>query len=149
MQIGPYGRVIIKKSESILKSSACVIPKVFLFFVLFFVLASPLISLPAAAFDIYIPGKKNFKLTDKSAQNSVTETKTWLNDDHHVVLHFTDLFGLPEAGVPESAMNEETAVNVLKKRMTRFGTKAKNLWVAQNTRALNEQLRLLKQQQGR
>ena len=74
------------------------------------VLVSPMISFPAVAFDIYIPGKKEFKLTDKSGSNSVTETKTWLEEDHHVVLHFMDLFGLPELGVPEGAMKEETAV---------------------------------------
>ncbi len=74
------------------------------------VLVSPVISFPAVAFDIYISGKKEFKLTDKSRSNSITETKTWLEEDHHVVLHFMDLFGLPEAGVPEGSMKEETAV---------------------------------------
>ena len=74
------------------------------------VLISPMISFSAAAFDIYIPGKKEFKLTDKGSSNYVTETKTWLEKDYHVVLHFMDLFGLPEPGVPEGAMKEETAV---------------------------------------
>ena len=74
------------------------------------VLVSPMISFPAVAFDIYISGKKEFRLTDKGSSNSVTETKTWLEEDHHVVLHFMDLFGLPEAGVPEGSMKEETAV---------------------------------------
>ena len=74
------------------------------------VLVSPMISFPAVAFDIYIPGKKEFKLTDKSGSNFVTETKTWLEEDHHVVLHFMDLFGLQDAGVPEGSMKEETAV---------------------------------------
>jgi len=69
-----------------------------------------MISFPAVAFDIYIPGKKEFKLTDKGGSNSFTETKTWLKEDHHVVLHFMDLFGLPEPGVPVGAMKEETAV---------------------------------------
>lgn len=68
-----------------------------------------MISFSAVAFDIYIPEKKEFKLTDKSGSNSVTETKSWLEEDHHVVLHFMDLFGLPEAGVPEGSMKEETA----------------------------------------
>ena len=74
------------------------------------VLVSPLVSFSAVAFDIYIPGKKEFKLTDKGSSNSYTETKTWLEQDHHIVLHFMDLFGLPLAGVPEGAMKEETAV---------------------------------------
>ena len=74
------------------------------------ILVSPMISFSAAAFDIYIPGKKEFKLTDKGGSNSVTETKTWLEEDHHVVLHFMDLFGLQDAGVPEGSMKEETAV---------------------------------------
>ena len=74
------------------------------------VLVSPLVSFSAVAFDIYISGKKEFRLTDKGSSNSVTETKTWLEEDHHVVLHFMDLFGLPEAGVPEGSMKEETAV---------------------------------------
>ena len=74
------------------------------------VLVSPLVSFPAVAFDIYIPGKKEFKLTNKGGSNSYTETKTWLEQDHHIVLHFMDLFGLPLAGVPEGAMKEETAV---------------------------------------
>ena len=74
------------------------------------VLVSSLVSFSVAAFDIYIPGKKEFKLTDKGGGNSHTETKTWLEEDHHVVLHFMDLFGLPEPGVPDGAMKEETAV---------------------------------------
>ena len=74
------------------------------------VLVSPMISFSAVAFDIYIPGKKEFKLTNKGGSNSYTETKTWLEQDHHIVLHFMDLFGLPEPGVPEGAMKEETAV---------------------------------------
>ena len=74
------------------------------------VLVSPLVSFSALAFDIYIPGKKEFKLTNKGGSNSYTETKTWLEQDHHIVLHFMDLFGLPLAGVPEGAMKEETAV---------------------------------------
>ena len=74
------------------------------------VLVSPLVSFSAVAFDIYIPGKKEFKLTDKGGGNSHTETKTWLEENHHVVLHFMDLFGLPEPGVPAGAMKEETAV---------------------------------------
>ena len=74
------------------------------------VLVSPLVSFSALAFDIYIPGKKEFKLTNKGGSNSYTETKTWLEEDHHVVLHFMDLFGLQDAGVPEGSMKEETAV---------------------------------------
>ena len=74
------------------------------------VLVSPLVSFSALAFDIYIPGKKEFKLTNKGGSNSYTETKTWLEEDHHVVLHFMDLFGLPDPGVPAGAMKEETAV---------------------------------------
>ena len=74
------------------------------------VLVSPLVSFSALAFDIYIPEKKEFKLTNKGGSNSYTETKTWLEQDHHIVLHFMDLFGLPLAGVPEGAMKEETAV---------------------------------------
>ena len=74
------------------------------------VLVSPLVSFSALAFDIYIPEKKEFKLTNKGGSNSYTETKTWLEQDHHIVLHFMDLFGLPEPGVPEGAMKEETAV---------------------------------------
>ncbi len=69
-----------------------------------------MISFPTVAFDIYISGKKEFKLTNRGRSNSITETKTWLEEDHHVVLHFMDLFGLPEAGVPEGSMKEETAV---------------------------------------
>ena len=72
------------------------------------VLVSPLVSFPAVAFDIYIPGKKEFKLTNKGGSNSYTETKTWLEQDHHFVLHFMDLFGI--GTIPEGAMNEETAV---------------------------------------
>jgi len=74
------------------------------------VLVSPIINFSAAAFDIYIAGKKEFKLTEKGGSNSYTETKTWLEQDHHIVLHFMDLFGLPSAGVPAGAMKEETAV---------------------------------------
>ena len=74
------------------------------------VLVSPLVSFSALAFDIYIPEKKEFKLTNKGGSNSYTETKTWLEEDHHIVLHFMDLFGLESAGVPEGAMKEETAV---------------------------------------
>ena len=74
------------------------------------VLVSPLVSFSALAFDIYIPGKKEFKLTNKGSSNSYTETKTWLEQDHHIVLHFMDLFGLPQSGVPVGAMKEETAV---------------------------------------
>ena len=74
------------------------------------VLVSPLVSFSALAFDIYIPEKKEFKLTNKGGSNAYTETKTWLEQDHHIVLHHMDLFGLPSAGVPEGAMKEETAV---------------------------------------
>ena len=88
---------------------SCILVKL-LRIILCVVLISPLVSYSAVAFDMYLPGKKEFKLTDKGGSNSVTETKTWLEEDHHVVLHFTDLFGLPEAGVPEGSMSEETAV---------------------------------------
>ena len=101
-----YQLAIIKKFRSALSCISVNLLRA----ILCVVLVSPMISFPAVAFDIYIPGKKEFKLTDKSGSNSVTETKTWLEEDHHVVLHFMDLFGLPEAGVPEGSMKEETAV---------------------------------------
>ena len=66
-------------------------------------------SYSANAFDIYIPQKGEFKLTDKGGGNYVTETKTWLDDDYHVVLHFMDMFGLPDT-IPDDTMNEEKAV---------------------------------------
>ena len=72
------------------------------------VLVSPLVSFSALAFDIYIPEKKEFKLTNKGGGNSYTETKTWLEQDHHIVLHFMDLFGI--GSIPEGAIKEETAV---------------------------------------
>ena len=39
----------------------------------------------------------------------MTETKTWLDDDYHVALHFMDLFGLPDT-IPDDTMDEKTAV---------------------------------------
>ena len=93
-----FGSVLSRISDNLLRAIFCV------------VLLLPMVSFSALAFDIYIPEKKEFKLTNKGGSNSYTETKTWLEQDHHIVLHFMDLFGLPSAGVPAGAMKEETAV---------------------------------------
>ena len=123
LRVGQGNTIIISEEHSILKNIlsrraiikiiwsplSCISVNLFRV-ILCVVLVSPLVSFPAVAFDIYIPGKKEFKLTNKGGSNSYTETKTWLEQDHHIVLHFMDLFGLPLAGVPEGAMKEETAV---------------------------------------
>ena len=92
------GSVLSRISANLLRANLCVI------------LLLPMVSFSALAFDIFIPEKKEFKLTNKGGSNAYTETKTWLGKDHHIVLHHMDLFGLPSAGVPEGAMKEETAV---------------------------------------
>ena len=91
-----FGSVLSRISANLLRAILCV------------VLLLPMVSVSALAFDIYIPEKKEFKLTNKGGSNSYTETKTWLEQDHHIVLHFMDLFGIPE--IPPGAMKEETAV---------------------------------------
>ena len=93
-----FGSVLSRISANLLRAILCV------------VLLLSMVSFSALAFDIYIPEKKEFKLTNKGGSNAYTETKTWLGKDHHIVLHHMDLFGLPSAGVPEGAMKEETAV---------------------------------------
>ena len=91
-----FGSVLSRISANLLRAILCV------------VLLLPMVSFSALAFDIYIPEKKEFKLTNKGGSNSYTETKTWLEQDHHIVLHFMDLFGIPD--IPPGAMKEETAV---------------------------------------
>ena len=45
---------------------------------------------------------------------------------------------------------EEDAVDMLRKRMTNYGTKAKKLWMRQNAQAvITEYQKLVRQQQGR
>ena len=98
-------KLSIKKNFSILNCSLQKFAGVI--FCIFMVLAMH--SYSAQAFDIYIPQKGKFKLTDKGGGNYVTETKTWLDDDYHVALHFMDLFGLPDT-IPDDTMDEKTAV---------------------------------------
>ena len=91
-----FGSVLSRISANLLRAILCV------------VLLLPMVSFSALAFDIFIPEKKEFKLTNKGGSNAYTETKTWLEQDHHIVLHFMDLFGIPD--IPPGAMKEETAV---------------------------------------